>query len=203
MEKVKAGLRGMSATDKVVHAGIIIDQMTGNPDFPMAAGLLTELVAARQELAEANSAALDRGRIACTRKRTAVQRIDPIFSKLANLVNSVAAGNVMMLVSSGFPLAKQPVPISSLGSPRAISFKQLGFPNMLKAVWNNVPGAVMYRLESSSSTGPEKEWREQATTTRPEAVVPSFADGNPLWFRVCAIGSQTTSAFTNATRAAA
>ena len=45
MEKVKAGLRGLSAIDKLVKGRVVHSQMSGNPHFPAPVPSMAELKA--------------------------------------------------------------------------------------------------------------------------------------------------------------
>lgn len=198
MEKVKAGLRGVSASQKVVIANVVHEHMLGNPHFAGAGALLAELQDTSTKLAEANSAALDRGRIACAHKREMVKCIDSVLSRLATYVNSQAAGDVAKLVSSGFPLAKTPSPISSLDQVHGISFRRAPFPNTVQATWKSVWGAVMYRVETAA-LGLDPAWTQVALTTRPEAVVHASIEAKPQQIRVCALGTQTQGPYSTET----
>ena len=60
MDKVKAGLRGLTAEEKLVKGRVVLQQMQGNPDFPDPVPSMADLKQACDRLEAANLAALDR-----------------------------------------------------------------------------------------------------------------------------------------------
>lgn len=187
----------MTPLSKVVLAGNVVKAMSGNPDFPDAGPLLAELDAARLELAEANKAALDRGRLACARKRVAVSRVNLIFTRVVGYVNSVALGDSLKLLSSGLPLAKKPEPFTELRAPKEFDFRPSQFLHLVQAYWDDVPGAVMYRVEAAPVNGSDESWQQVALTSRREATVPRSINGASLQFRVRAVGTQVEGPYSN------
>lgn len=191
MEKVKAGLRGRTALEKVTLGRVVLEHMSANPMFPNPVPSLATLQAAVEELSEACVAALDRGRLACARKRRAVADLDKVLSALAAYVNSVGLGDPSTLLSSGFELAKRPAPINELSPPDGLSFQRTQFPDLLQVRWERVPGAVVYQLEVCYYVnGDQGPWERVALTTRPKARVQLHRQGPKPAFRVCAVGTQ-------------
>jgi hypothetical protein len=189
MEKVKAGLRGLSASDKVSLGNAVLDSMSGNPYFPHPTPSLIDMEHVTKALQQACVDALDRGRMACARKRSAVTRFDRTFSALAAYVNSVCMGDSIMLYSSGFPVAKRPEPLTDLKVPEALSFERTQFPGVLQVRWDSVPGAVMYEVESQvGQVG--NEWQRIAQTTRLTARIMHDRNSPPAGYRIKAIGTK-------------
>lgn len=58
MEKVKAGLRGLNADQKLGKGKLVLGALSGNPHFPNPVPTLAELDAACIELQAANIAAM-------------------------------------------------------------------------------------------------------------------------------------------------
>lgn len=188
MEKVKAGLRGLSAPSKVSLGRTVLKAMTGNPNFPNPTPGLIDLEKVIADLQQACVDALDRGLAACARKRTAVTRFDRTFSALAAYVNSVCMGDVVMLYSSGFPVAKRPEPMTDLQEPQSLGFWRTEFHNVLQVRWDSVPGAVMYELESKAGLVGH-EWELVVQTTRPTTRI-NYDRNAPQIYRVKAIGTK-------------
>ena len=90
MEKVKAGLRGLNALEKLTKGQIVLKQMSGNPDFPNPEPSMAELQIAVDELEDACEKALDRGHRAIVRKQLAVAVMDQYLTRLAGYANSAA-----------------------------------------------------------------------------------------------------------------
>jgi hypothetical protein len=149
------------------------------------------------ELKEANMGAEDRGRRALLRRDLAEQAITEMITRLAGYVNSVALGDVQMITSAGFELAKRPEPISALHAPRSAQARRSSLPNKLNLRWARVPGAVMYMVEEATGgTHDDPEWTMVKLTTDHRTVLDGKDKNRPTTFRVQAIGRRTVSPFT-------
>jgi hypothetical protein len=196
MEKVKAGLRGLTPTMKLLRSRIVLEQMSNNPSFPNPVPSMAELAQACDELEEANRAALDRGRMACLRKRVAVTRMDEMLTRLAGYVNSAADGDTTRLLSSGFELVKAPEPISSLPQPQGLRALRTPYPDQLELRWHTVRGSLIYEVEEAldSDTG-ERTWQRLCMTSKPRLTVTEREPGRIYVFRVCAFGTKVQSPY--------
>jgi hypothetical protein len=194
MDKVKAGLRGLSAEQKASRAAIVYNALHGNPDYPDPSPSLSEFHEAYLELKAANLAAMDRGRMACARKRKAAARIDAMMSRLAAYVNSTAMGDTTKLLGSGFFFVKRPKPISSLEQPQNLQVKPTRFPNQLEIKWEGVAGARIYQVEVAIGMDTTLwQWERVSLCTRPKVVVENTRP-QPV-FRVCAVGTKASSPY--------
>lgn len=197
MDKVKAGLRGLNAVQKAGRAAVVYDQMNGNPHFPNPVPSMPEFHAAYIELKESVLAALDRGRMALARRNRAEERMDMYLSGLAGYVNTVAMGDKLKLISSGFPLAKQGAPVSSLNKPSNVTVRATPFPGQVKMRWERVPGALIYQVERALDIHGQ-QWERIGLTSRLVLVVEDVQPHTMQWFRVCAIGTKTQSPYGSA-----
>ena len=188
MEKVKAGLRGIVPTEKVSLGHAVLVKMNMNPHFPNPTPSLPELQADCDELSQACVDALDGGRAACGRKRIATTKLDRTLSALASYVNSKAQGDIMKLISSGFPLAKQPSPINELQQPNIKVFKHTQWENKVNMMWNSTPGALVYLVERCIDIQ-EGAWSIVVITSKLNSHVDRSSNGRIFSYRVCAIGS--------------
>lgn len=196
MNKVKAGLRGLSASDKLVKGQVVFNQMNGNPHFPNPEPSMAELHAACTELEVAYREAEDRGRRAIFRKQQAVELMESYLTRLAGYVNSAALGDAGTLLSSGFELVKRPEPISELAQPAGLRSMRSIFPGVVDLVWDRVPGALIYEVELREVTGQgDQQWRRMSLSTRPRHVMQGFIPYSNQVFRVRAVGSKTMSAY--------
>ena len=196
MEKVKAGLRGLSPINKVTRAAVVYNQMHGNPNFPNPDPSMAEFHRAYLELKRANQAAEDRGRKAIFQRNLAVAQIDQYLSRLAAYVNSVCMGDVSKLITSGFFLVKRAEPISSLNQPTTVTVRSTAYPGQVKVRWQNVPGALVYQVERlAEEPNGEEQWVRVALTSRPQLVVDGLPSYVPQRFRVCAVGTKTESPY--------
>ncbi len=160
---------------------------------------MAALQAAIDKLMEANVAALDRGRMACARKRLAVSEFDLLFSRLAAYVNSVAVGNIEKLGSSGFPFAKRPAPVNDLQQPVGVHFRPTNWDNKVEMRWKRVPGALVYQVERAlAMDASNAQWERVGLTSRPKLMVDRTLEGRTNTYRVCAIGTQLQGPYSNA-----
>ncbi|MBK8499353.1 MAG: hypothetical protein IPL52_11190 [Flavobacteriales bacterium] len=152
---------------------------------------LAELLALTTDLNKKNVAALDRGRAACALKQVAIDAFNPIISRIAAHVNSVAAGDTTKLITSGFPMARRAEPYNSLAAPSTKGYHYTGHENKVLFRWERVPGALVYVVEGNATPDVGREaWQRVAITSRPKAVVDRTADGRIIAYRVRAIGSK-------------
>jgi hypothetical protein len=195
MEKVKAGLRGLSASDKLIRGRIVYNHMNGNPHFPNPEPSMPELLAGCQELQEANLAALDRGRMACARKASAVARMDQYLSRLAGYANSAALGDVEKLMSSGFELVKEGKPRSEVTMPY-MHARRVFMPGSLEIGWTSIRGALVYELERTTDPfAEEPRWERVLITSRPWHEMKGLEPNTWHAFRVKAIGTRAEGPF--------
>lgn len=196
MNKVKAGLRGLSAADKLMKGRVVLKQMSSNPDFPDPVPTLAELQVACQELDIAIREAEDRGRRAIARKDRAVVVMENYLTRLAGYANSMALGNAQKLLNSGFDLVKRPEPISALSRPQGLRNIRSAYPGVIDLVWNRVQGTLMYEVElrKTNELG-EHEWHRVASTSKPRYVMSGFEPYSSQVFRVRALGTKTESPY--------
>ncbi len=193
MEKVKAGLRGLNAAQKLEKGKIVLDALTGNPHFPFPVPPLTELDATCIELQEACIGALDRGRIACNRKEQAVAAMDLILSRLAGYVNGAAMGDSTRLISSGFDLIKRAEPRSRIEAPATLGTKRTFRPGEIELRWNGVAGALVYEVETVVTE--ERGWERVLMTSKPRATITGLEPNTWHTYRVRAIGTKAVGPF--------
>ena len=84
----------------------VIAALTNNANFTTAAPLVTKLVDAHNVYAAALSAAKDGNRMQAAEKNAAKETVLLLLRDLCSLVNFVAAGNRVLLLSSGFDISK-------------------------------------------------------------------------------------------------
>lgn len=186
----------MNAVAKQTQAFVIHESMSGNPHFPNPAPSMAEFGQALEELKEANINALDRGRMAITKRNIAEDRISRMITALAGYVNSICMGDPQMILSAGFKLQKQPEPISELHAPRSGTVCRTALPRQLKLTWRNVPGSRFYMVEEAivDAEG-NTEWHQLALPTRPQLLLKDRRVDLPYRFRIQARGTQVESPY--------
>lgn len=117
MLKVVVGLRGLNAEEKVKKGDFVIGQLKTNPNFPGIAPMITSAQTAVDNLNIAIDKAKTGDHEAVGLKDLAEAAFDDVMTKLCDYVNSVAAGNIAALLSSGFALRKGRQIIGKLDAP--------------------------------------------------------------------------------------
>ncbi len=97
---------GFSEANVLAFSDAVITALTGNANFPTAAAPLATLVTANAAYAAALSIAKDGNRMQAAEKNVAKLAVQDALRELCNLVNFVAAGNRVLLLSSGFDISK-------------------------------------------------------------------------------------------------
>ncbi len=97
---------GFSEAKVLAFSDAIIKALTGNANFPTAAPILATLVTLQATYAEALSISKDGNRMQAAEKNVAKLAVLDALRELCSLVNFTAAGNRVMLLSSGFDISK-------------------------------------------------------------------------------------------------
>lgn len=204
MEKVKAGLRGLSAEAKWKLAGAVYNKMNGNPHFPNPVPSMATLLVTTDALGKWCTAAVDKGRFACAMKKLATKELDQVLSRLSAYVNSTAMGNVEVLMSSGFSLTRKHAPISHIEAPVTLGFRNTGFLNKVEYHWRGVDGALMYEVEKCMDQDTINEtWERLKLTSKTSLVVDRTQNTQGIKYRVRALGTREEGPYSQVTAPAA
>ncbi|SFU71024.1 hypothetical protein SAMN05216480_11537 [Pustulibacterium marinum] len=103
-------------------ANHILSNLTGNTNFTLAEGMLTNLATADATYLDLYNTLSPNGtRTNTTAKNNARAEVLDLLRQLASMVNLQAYGDKDKLQSSGFPLAKTPEPSKPLNAPEFVS----------------------------------------------------------------------------------
>ena len=109
MNRTNVALRNFKSFSEakvLAFSDAVIAALAGNATFPTAATLLGELESAQKNYSAALSAAKDGGRMQAAEKNVAKDAVTAILQQLCSLVNFVAGGDRVKLLSSGFDISK-------------------------------------------------------------------------------------------------
>ncbi len=96
-------------TEMIIElARYIISKMTGNMYFLIPDPPLAELIALVDDLEVKNTLALEGRRQARAEKKDARVLLNEILHRLGLYVSKIANGNETIMISSGFPVSKDP-----------------------------------------------------------------------------------------------
>ena len=139
----------------MVDIQTILDKMTGNAAYPKAVALLLLVKAALAEFSDALTAAANGGTdltYAKTQKRLALCKL---VRSLANDVTEECAGDLTILLSSGFPIQKpEHYPIGDLPKPAAPTLGLGTHSGELDAGVRPIPGALTYNWRLALASAP-------------------------------------------------
>lgn len=169
----------------------VVECMTGNEHFPMAASLLSEVAQENDVMKVHHQASLRGNREESALTRQAKERLLKLLKKTANIVDDVADGDEAIIISSGFHLAKQPE-----ATTRALITAESGDkPGSVILRRQADPAAKSYLWEKSLD-GKLWEFAGVSGTTRHEIL--NLKDATRYYFRVAVVTSEGTLAFSEA-----
>jgi hypothetical protein len=190
MRIVKAGLKGLNASELVGKSTHVENEMTANAAFATPSPALAEVSAARTALVAAIVAAQTGAHAAVATKNEAAKKLSGLLVKLARYVNSVAGGDVDKAVSSGFELAKLPDPIDKLGAPTRFAGSTSAIEGQVELRWKGVRGARMYQVYMcEGDPTQEGKWASVGLTSKARLTVQGLTTDKKYSFRVAALGT--------------
>lgn len=192
-KKIITNLGKYSNATLLAVTDAILLGMTGNPNFPGATTLVTEVVTLRTKYEADLAAAANRDMALVLEKNLTRNHLLDSLSRLGLYCLSQAKGDASKLMSTGFPLEKVREP-GYLSIPKAPEIRNGLLNGELVCTVKPVKHASMYSFEiTSSAPGPETEW----VSTRSSKSKHQFSQlqpGQRYYFRVTAMkGNQTAS----------
>ena len=199
MAYAKLGLDGLSIPAKIQRGRRITAALTGNPNFPSPNPTISALTATIDTLeADYNEAQAAR---LITRTKTQIQEdsvvsFNGMVSLVASYVDNVSGGDATKIESAGFAVRSTPAPIGELPAPTDVQAKSGEHPGHAAVKWKSLYGAKSYNIERATDSA-ELTWQFMGSTTKSEAALNSMLSGKKYWFRVSAVGSAGTSAWSD------
>jgi hypothetical protein len=185
----------LSIPNKITFGRNVISRMTlialfANPDVAYAA--LTEIVN-KLERYYVSSRGGDHEQIALMHQ--AEEEFDNSFRKQAYYVNRISDGDEAVIISTGYNLAKQPIPsarvefeVKAGNAPGNMWMRRKAFPGALSYVWQYYVG---------SDVPKETDWSFASATTQVTFEMNGFTSGDKVWFRVAAVTKNGMGSFTH------
>lgn len=198
MRQAKAGITGLSPTDKVAKALLVETKMTGNADFPTPDPTLAELKAGREALEAAITEAAGGDHAKIFARNVAEAALDDLLVRMALYVTNTSAGNELEILSSGFELRKQPEPIGPLDAPEDLEARTGAKPGEVDLRCKPVKGAYYYQVQINA-TDPDVEanWTLLALVSRASYQATALDPGKHYWFRMSALGAAGASPYSD------
>lgn len=190
----------MSIPEKAIKCQEIVTSMTGNPNYLTPNPDLASISTAIQELAEAYEAALDLGMTKKAIMREKNEALNNLMRTLRDYVNEVGNGDEVILMSSGFDLAKLPSPIGALSAPINLRALYSETPGEVNLRWKPVYGAATYKAQYKPDGQDNAEWLDAGLSTKGRFTVTGLNNAQYYWFRVAASGAAGQSPFSDPAR---
>lgn len=193
MATLSKNIDRLNATQLVDKSQFLEDRMKDNPAFPTPTPTLVEVAAARAALQAAITAAMDGGRTAVAIRRVREQDLRLLLNQLAGHVSSLAEGNALAILSSGFDLKRVPTPAGELLAPADLQAAISSFAGRVDLRWKPVKYAAAYQIHlNGTDPADEAGWKLAGVSTKAVFKVTGLAPATMTWFRVNAIGTSGT-----------
>lgn len=180
----------MSIPDKVQFARQIVQNMTGNPNFPTPDPALAAVTTSTDESESSFNDARTARQIA--KSKTSIQddraaALDWLLTKLASYVEGASNGDKAIIESSGFSIRNAAAPVGPLPAPTALLAEPSDHPGAADLTWQMDRDVRLYLIERAEDAD-VLVFRLIETATKKQASVNSMVSGKKYWFRVSAAG---------------
>ncbi len=191
MATLKKGTSRLTPTGMVDKARLVEKRMADNAAFPTPIPTLTSIADARVALEVAITAAMDGGRTATAIRRHRFKELKQLLDQLAGYVSSVAEGNELAILSSGFEVRRNGPPAAEPSAPKGLAATLSVHPGKAELSWEPVKEAATYHVQVNRISPDEASaWELIAVTTRSRSSITGLASAKVHWFRVAAIGTK-------------
>jgi hypothetical protein len=195
--RLTTGFDSLTDSDFETKASSISASMDGNPYFTTPIPSLTEIEALLQEYSDALIPAQYREKNAVAVKNVKRSNLSAALVQLASYVMTIANGDRVQLVSSGFDLAKSGES-TPLVKPKSISVTDTGIKGELAVKVPAVKGATAYVVHYTPDPLTEDSvWLKVASTTS-KCVIKNLVSEKRYWCMMAAIGPYGQVVFSDA-----
>lgn len=191
MSTINRGTGRLNAAQLAAKADFIVERMSGNPAFPAPVPALSEVADAVTALRKATVTALDGGKTATAIRIKRQRELKKLLDQLAGYVVSLAEGNELAILSSGFEVRKPSKPAPEPHMPADLRAYISDHTGRVDLTWSPVDPALTYHVQwAASETTDEKAWQLVAVSTRSSARITGLPSGQVAYFRVAGIGTK-------------
>jgi hypothetical protein len=139
----------------IVTGGRILAAMTANAAYPVPVPTLAVLSAARDGFIAAVNAN-DRGKLAIAARNKARAPYEAALRQLSMYVAQLCLGDLVTLLSSGYPAQQQRGPVMQIAppTPSNVRVRQGSLSGQLAGLCNRTPGAALYQWRYATAAAP-------------------------------------------------
>jgi hypothetical protein len=176
----------------IIAIGRILDSMTGNTAFSTPVPSLASIAAARAAYVTAVNA-LDRSRAATVSRNQARAVVTQQLRDLALYVQHTSAGDMSLLISSGFPLHKPRRQLAGvLVAPQDVRLRQARVSGQLLARCTLLPDAKAYQWRFATALAPTV-WTTLDPVMKASTTLQGLTRGTDYIVQVRAFGTRGSS----------
>jgi len=190
----------MPVSTKIQRCREIIQSMTASSgDFPSPPITMADFESNVLRLEITSKAAFQGGVARTAERNDSLAVVNGDIRALRGYVDSVARGDLILVLRSGFEPSRIPRPVGMLPEPQNLRAKPGDHPGTVNLRWRNVKGGDSYQLQvreelplrDTSEEGKlvKEAWRDLPSTTRTTMEVTGLQSLRYYWFRVAALGS--------------
>ncbi len=185
--QVRAEVDKLITTNLIERGGIVHKYITGNANFPNPTVEMPAFSIAIEELkiAQLDAATGDRTKIAFRNGKDIVVRV--MMRMLADYVNSAAAGDKDIILSSGFDVRSTPTPPQELDAPEKVEVLSSKTTGAMVVKAKRVKGAKSYVAQYAQEGTPN--WLSTFSSLS-KITVEGLAPGTTYSFRMACVNSK-------------
>ncbi|MFA6924533.1 MAG: fibronectin type III domain-containing protein [Bacteroidales bacterium] len=198
MKKVKVLLDfiKLSVPDLIEFARNFVTKTTGNTNFTTPDVPVAQVTTAVNVLESAYVAAQDGGRQKTELKRTARVALETLLYKEADYVERTAAGNVAVILSSGFNPTNEPKHADKPDFNVELG-KSPGEVILTRKAIGGADAYIWQYSSASASDAPDSAWLLAGGSTKAKFTIKNLQSGVKYSFRVCGITKDGTTPWSN------
>lgn len=173
----------------VTKSNFVIEKMTGNPSFTTPVISLTSFRESVDRFIVLYNKALEGTKEDTVLKNSQREVIEFNLKQLGKYVQLTSEGDEAMILSSGFDVAKKPVPIGPLEQATGLKIKTGSNKGSVSLSCDIVDQASFYEFEyTAAPITPESIWQKQ-TSTKHRTEITGLTSGKQYAFRVAGAGA--------------
>lgn len=188
--RITNGFEGMADLDFLAKVRFILQQMTGNANFPTPDPTLAIVTTLADEFEQAINVAEAGGSFDKSVRDSKKEELIETMHNLGAYVLFTAKGYRLIAESSGFTVAKDPTPQPPIEKPDGLSLTDGANAGELWLLFKKVLGAKSYIYQISTDPTDESKWVTHYGTIR-KNLFTGLESGQKYYVRVVALGTNS------------
>ena len=184
MKKAVLNLNRLSNLEIPELAKRIFTGMKDNPSFPTPPESLADLQTQAEECERLYNLSRSRDIAMMAAYHAAIEKLKTMLRDLPPYINSIAKGDVTIIISSSCPVSKDRVPATI---PAPVLYLLAAYSRINKTIsleWPKALYSLFYVIEMSTNINDPESWVLVNSLSGRKALVDNLATGKQYWFRV-------------------